>query len=157
MWPALTAFLFRQIYCTVMEMGVECVSVPDVAVTLMLDVNAVKPPQPVAEKPKTPSASNIRKLKSFLRRRRPGVKKQNATMSPPAGTARNIAVDVDLASLAAVTVRVLVSEEPAGVREAGENAHVTPVGRPVQASVTAELNPLNGAMVTVAVPDEPCF
>jgi hypothetical protein len=54
-----------------------------------------------------------------------------------------------------VTVTVLVSAAPAGVRLAGEKEHAAPSGNPVHARVTDELKPLSGVTDMVAVPDDP--
>ena len=50
---------------------------------------------------------------------------------------------------------MLVSGEPEGVTLAGENEHVTPVGKPVHPNVMGELKPLSGVTVMAAVVDEP--
>lgn len=50
------------------------------------------------------------------------------------------------------SVTVVETAEPEGVAVDGEKPHVTPAGRPEQLKVTAELNPLEGVSVRVAVP-----
>ena len=47
----------------------------------------------------------------------------------------------------------LVTAEPAGITDAGLNAHASPEGKPEQARLTALLNPFDGVTVTVAVAD----
>jgi hypothetical protein len=58
--------------------------------------------------------------------------------------------DAALVELAAI-VNCVGAALPAGVTCAGLKLHVAPEGRPVHAKVTAELNPLEGVTVTVAV------
>jgi hypothetical protein len=65
-----------------------------------------------------------------------------------------VTVDVPVVAVDdAVKVRV---ELPAPVIDVGLNEAVTPVGRPLALSVTAESNPPATATVMVDVPVEPC-
>jgi hypothetical protein len=60
---------------------------------------------------------------------------------------------------AAVLLAVNVSLElplPGAAKEAGLKAAVTPVGRPVAESVTAELKPPLSVVETVVAPELPC-
>jgi hypothetical protein len=49
------------------------------------------------------------------------------------------------------TVRVVVATPPEGVTDAGAKVQVAPEGKPEQANVVAELNPLSGVMEMVVV------
>ena len=57
------------------------------------------------------------------------------------------AAPVAVALMVTVVVAAVV---PEGVTVAGLNAQETPAGRPEQAKLTAELNPFDGVMLTVA-------
>ena len=52
-----------------------------------------------------------------------------------------------------LAVRVSVAEEVVGF---GENAAVTPAGRPETESVTLPVKPYSGLMLTNEVPEVPC-
>ena len=61
-------------------------------------------------------------------------------------------VGVRAALAEACSVTVVEAAEPDGAIVEGEKLQVTPAGRPEQLKVTAELNPLEGVSVRVAVP-----
>lgn len=138
-----------------MLMVLLCWRVPKVAVTETIEVNGLKLEQPVVIEKTATTIKMTRAPRYFLRRRATGAKRQNAATRPPLERPQSIAVEVVVASLAAVMVRVLMIAEPEGVSVAGLNEQVTPTGNPVHPRVTVELKPLSGVTVIVAVPVEP--
>jgi hypothetical protein len=69
-----------------------------------------------------------------------------------------VMVTVDVASGVPAVVVMVSTEVTApvpGVTEGGTNAQVAPAGRPVQASVTALVNPFDGVTLTVEVAEPP--
>ena len=146
----------RQPYCTEILTLLVCVSVPDIAVTDIGDVNGLNAaPHPVALATMAINPRTKTMPRYLLRLRKPGPSRQSANTKPPVGRPHRIATVGALALLAAVIVNVLVSGEPEGVTLAGENEHVTPVGKPVHPNVMGELKPLSGVTVMAAVVDEP--
>ena len=135
-----------------------CDKDPEVAVTATDEEKEWKlEPQPFAEQRASTTARNMKIPRRFLRRRKPGTSRQRAKASEPPETRRSIADDELLALPATLIHRALESGDPAGVRVAGEKAHVTPAGGLAQVKVMGALKPLSGAMVMLVAPSEPCW
>jgi hypothetical protein len=72
----------------------------------------------------------------------------------PGRNERRAGMTFDADALAAI-VSCAAAALPEGVTVEGLKAHVTFVGRPEQAKVTAEVNPFCGVTISVAVPVSP--
>jgi hypothetical protein len=134
-----------------------CCSDPEVAVTVTVALigwvcwpdEEPLPPQPeTGAKPANVNKTKSTILSRFLRFQ-PNRKTAAANAASGANGAdrRSSAPMVELAAMVSWVEAAL----PDGVTCCGLKLHVAPAGRPLHAKVTAELNPLAGVTVTVAV------
>jgi len=135
-------------------------SVPDVAVTVTVEVLVCDPPP--EEPPPHPLARPrpVRLMPSNKSNGNPFLFLNPTKQSTPANAASGRSgrrFSCELADVAAVvTVRVVVAAAgPDGVSVAGEKLHAAPAGTPEHANETAEANELCGEIEIVAVPLPP--
>jgi hypothetical protein len=148
---------------TVSEKLVELCCEPDFASTVIVDVEDGEADDPPIEKlllqPLTrPNPIRLTASSSTGKQRRFFQPKQHKT-APSAVTGNNGCPPWGRAALAVVVVTVSVVEAaaPEGVTLAGAKLHDAPEGSPEQLSETAEVNPLCGVTVVVAVPLFPAW
>jgi hypothetical protein len=140
---------------TVIEMVAVCCIEPDVAVTVAVEVAALRvevklaPPQPFimhSPTPLTASSTIINRRCRFL-----NPKQKSATASTDPGNRGPDAGRIAAAVLEAFNVRLDEAGVPDGVTVGGEKLHEVPDGSPEQVNETAELNPLTGVIETMLV------
>ena len=135
--------------------------VPEVAVTMTVDVVDPPPPPPppvllpppqAESAPKTAMAASGSSQRRTLRRRVKATR-QPARARPAAGrNGLRAGRSAEAEALAAMVSVVVTPPLPVGVTLEGEKEQVAPVGRPEQAKVTAALKPFCGETVRVSEP-----
>lgn len=154
------------LYFTVTANDVECIKLPDVALTITVVVPVGVPmlffdmlPQPTAapSKPATMAmrthfgAPAMRCLALVTKSRS---NKTNAASAIPKGHRRDVGTvpPIFVASYVPVEaveiVSCVVAEAPESITVVGENEHVAPPGRPEHANDTVPLKPFDGVTVT---------
>jgi hypothetical protein len=151
---------------TVSENVVDSCSVPDVAVTVTVDVTGCVPPPPppppelppphpfASPTPARPTASTT-SIGQLLRLFHPT--QQKATATAVSGQNGIPPRRCNSATVAAVVTVSVVDVVPGGVTVAGEKVHEISTVDPVQANEIAELNPFTGVTVTVVFALPPAF
>jgi hypothetical protein len=138
---------------TVMEMVVVCCIEPDVAVTVTVEVTALRvevkaaPPQPFIMHSPTPLTASNTIINRRLRFLKP--KQKSATARTDLGNQGPGAGRIAAAVVEAFNVSIDEAGAPDGVTVGGEKLHEVPEGNPEHVNETAELNPLTGVTETM--------
>ena len=138
---------------TVIEMVEVCCNEPDVAVTVIVEVVALRaeinaaPPQPFIVHSPIPLAASS--TITNRRRRFLNPKQKSATARTDPGNRGPDAGWIAAAVVEAFNVSIDEAGAPGGVTVGGEKLHEVPEGNPEQVNETAELNPLTGETETM--------
>lgn len=140
---------------------------PEVAVTVTVDVTEFAPlfpllpepdppPQPLMQPMPKMQTASMRSFCRVRRRRKPRKQRERARVAPPGSNESRLGRRLALPVVVAI-VRVVAAPPPEAVTVDGEKLQIAPVGNPVQAKETAAANPFCDVMVIVEVPLEPAL